>query len=126
MTTVTSDSQQQVDPLALQFRAEFERQCALNKQGFEDLKRQGIQFDLGILLSGQIECLYRSIGEAMGPVEGPRFVELAKLRWEQTIAHEIAQAKAQGTKHQLALGGSFTPGMIRELARASGTYGGLG
>lgn len=113
------------DPVAAQFRAEFVALVEKNKAGFETLKRQGIQFDMGILLTAQIECLARTVGEVMGPEQGPRFVELAKLRWEQAIEREIANAMEQGTKHQLAMGGSFSPAMIRELARASGTYGGL-
>jgi len=115
----------QTDPLTAQFAFEFRRMVEQNKQGFEELKRQGIQFDMGVLLTMQIECLYRTIGEAMGPVEGPRFIELAKLRWEQAIAEQIAKAKDQGTKAQLQAGGSFSPGMIRELARATGTFGGI-
>ena len=119
------DRMQPTDPVVLEFQAEFARLVAQNKADFELLKTRGIQFDMGILLSGQIECLYRSIAEVMGPEQGPRFVELAKLRWEQAIAKEIANAKEQGTKHVLALGGSMSPGQIRELARATGTFGGI-
>lgn len=123
MTTATTAIP--TDPVAAEFQAAFLVLVEQNKAGLADLRRQGIQFDMGVLLSAQIECLYRTIGEVMGPEQGPRFIELAKLRWEQAIEREIANAMEQGTKHQLAMGGSFSPSMIRELARASGTYGGL-
>lgn len=113
----------QAEPVEAKFRAAFEAAAMQNKKDLEDLARRGVQFDPATLIIGQIESLYDTIGEAMGPVEGPRFRALARLRWEQRIAEEIAKTQEQGHKSQLALGGSFTPGMIRELAKATNTFG---
>jgi hypothetical protein len=103
-------------------QAQLDQLVAANKAGFDELAKQGVRFDPATLIMGQIECLYDTIGEAMGP-QGPQFVVLARLRWEQRIARNIAEAREQGRKAQLSMGGSFTPAMIRELARNTGTFG---
>lgn len=111
------------DPVVIQMKAQFDQLVAQNRAAFEELGKQGIKFDLGTMVMGMIECLYQTIGEAMGPVQGPQFVMMAQLRWEQRTAANIAQARQEGRKAVLSLGGSFSPGMIRDLARATGTYG---
>jgi hypothetical protein len=111
------------NPAAIQMGAQLDQLVAQNKQGFEELTRQGVQFDPTTLIMAQIECLYDTLGEAMGPVQGPQFVLLARLRWEQRISQNIAQAREQGRKSQLAMGGSFSPAMIRELAKSTRTFG---
>lgn len=110
------------DPVVLSLQAQFGQLVTQNRAAFEELAAQGIKFDMGTMVMGMIECLYETLGEVMGP-QGPQFVALARLRWEQRTAQNIAQARDHGRKAALSMGGSFSPGMIRDLARATGTFG---
>ncbi len=118
-----TNGQSTSDPVVIGLKAQFEQLVAQNRAAFEELARQGIQLDMGTMVMGMVECLYDTLGEIMGPQQGPQFVQLARLRWEQRTAANIAQARNEGRKAQLTLGGSLSPAMIRDLARATGTYG---
>lgn len=112
------------DPVAAQFWQACEQAKQENMAGFKALAMRGIQLDGVTMSMAMVECLYDSISEAMGPAEGPRFAELARLRWEQRTAQGIKEALDNGTKASLSLAGGFTPTMIRELAKATNTFGG--
>ncbi len=122
---MTTPNGQNANPVLIQLQQQFEQLVAQNRADFEQLAKQGIKFDPFTLIMGQIESLYDTISEAMGPVQGPQFAVLVRLRWEQRIADNIANAKKEAGKAQLAVGGSLSPAQIRDLAKQTGTYGGL-
>lgn len=117
------NGQSSSDPVVISLQAQCEQLVAQNRAALEELARQNIKFEMGAVVMGMVECLYDTIGEIMGPQQGPQFIQLARLRWEQRTAATIANAREEGRKAQLSLGGSFSPAMIRDLARATGTYG---
>lgn len=114
---------QPVDPHLMQWQAHLDQLIAENRAGYEELARQGLRFPFEQIVLAQIDCLIESIAEAMGPQQGPQFAVLARTRWEQRTAQNIEQAKKEGRKVQIAQGGSLSPADIRNLAKATGTFG---
>lgn len=112
-----------VDPVLVQWKARLDQLIAQNRGGYEKLARNGIRFPFESVILAQVDCLIDSVAEAMGPA-GPQFAVLARTRWEERTARSIAEAEEQGRKQQIAVAGSFTPSMIRDMARATGTFGG--
>jgi hypothetical protein len=94
-----------------------------NRAGLEDLVSRGIQIDPGRILGLQVVSLREAIAETMG-ASGPLWSLRAQLAFEIAVGDFIAHARTQGTKAQLAMGGSLNATQIRQMARQTGTYGG--
>lgn len=60
---------------------------------------------------------------ALGP-QGPHWLALVRLQWEQRTAEQIEQAGNQGRQHNLTAGSRLTPEQIREMAKAAGQFSG--
>lgn len=116
--------EQQLAHMKAQLEQELLALVERNKAGFADLQRQGINFDQSQILSARVDTLINSIASAFGP-QGEVWAVQCRLDWEQFVAQQIAAASEQGTKAQLSLGGRFTPEMIRQLARETGSVGHL-
>jgi hypothetical protein len=101
-------------------QAQFEALMTQNQASFADLNRRGIALDPFTLVHARINHLIDAIARFAGP-DGPRWSMLTRVQFEQYIAGEIATAAKEGQRVQLAQGGSFTPTMIRDLARQTGT-----
>jgi hypothetical protein len=105
-------------------QAEFEALVERNKAGLASLQREGINLDPLSLVHARIDHLIDQISMFAGP-DGPRWALYTRLEFERRIAENLENARKEGTKANLAMGGKFTPSMIRDLARQSGTFGGL-
>lgn len=116
---------QQMQLLAAQMEAELNATIERNKAGFAELQRRGINFDGGQVINARIDKLMESIAEVVGPA-GQLWLLQARKNFEKLMEEQIANASREGTKAQLAQGGSFTPGMIRQLANETGTFGSSG
>lgn len=93
-----------------------------NKAGFQALAQRGIQFDPVQILNARIDTVIQAVAAALGP-QGEIWAIQANMLFEQLMAQHQQTANEQGRKAQLAVGGSFTPQMIRQLARETGTLG---
>ena len=101
--------------------AQFEQLLASNQQKFADLAAQGVAPDPFYLVHARINHLIDQIAAYTGP-NGPRWALMTRLGFEKTIAGELEQAGPQTARMQLAEGARYTPGMIAELARQTGTF----
>jgi hypothetical protein len=93
---------------------------AANQARFEELARQGASPDPFYLVHARINHLIDAIAAATGP-NGPRWAVMTRLGFERQIAAELEQAGPVTRRMQLAEGGRYTPGMIRDLARQTRT-----
>jgi hypothetical protein len=100
--------------------AEFEELVAGNQARFAELAQQGVAPDPFYMVHLRINHLIDAIAAATGP-NGPRWATMTRLGFEQAIAAELAQAGPATLRMQLAEGGRYTPGMISQLARQTGT-----
>jgi hypothetical protein len=100
--------------------AEFEDLVAANQAKFTEMQVAGMAPDPMFLVHARINHLIESISQFAGP-QGPRWAALTRLNFERYIAAELEQAGPQARKMQLAEGARYTPAMIAELARATGT-----
>lgn len=116
--------EEQLALLQAQLEAQLSRLVEQNKDAFTDLQRRGINFDPLSLLGARIDSLISSIAGAFGP-QGQVWAVQVRLDWETAVAEQLQAAGQQGTKAQLAVGGQFTPAMIRQLAKETGTLGSL-
>lgn len=111
------------------FKGQLEHQVAQltqqNQEAVTSLEKQGIGFnDMGMVRT-RINVLIASIANAFGP-QGELWQLQAELEWQQAVAAEVAKAREVAPTANLALGGQFTPEMIRQLARETGFFrGGL-
>jgi hypothetical protein len=112
--------QPQLPPLEV-LAAQFEAVLMANQQKFADLAAQGVAPDPLYLVHARINHLIDQIAAATGP-NGPRWGLMTRLGFEQTIAAELEQAGPQTARMQLAEGARYTPAMISELARQTGTF----
>jgi hypothetical protein len=94
-----------------------------NVADFQDLMRRGIKFDQNQITNARIDSVIGAIAQALGP-QGQLWELQCRLSFEQSMAANLEQAKAEGTKAVLSQGGLLTPEGIRDLARQTGTYGG--
>ena len=101
--------------------AEFEQLLAMNQAKFAQLAEQGISPDPFYLVHARINHLIDQIAAATGP-NGPRWAAMARLGFERQIAMELDQADSVTTRMRLAEGARYTPTMISELARQTGTF----
>jgi hypothetical protein len=106
-----------LDALTGQFDAVRES----NQAKLAEMARQGVGVDPMDFLHARIDALIDSIAQFAGP-NGPRWALMTRLSFEQQIAAQLDGAQEAGRRADLAIGGSFTPGMIAQLARASGTF----
>lgn len=104
-------------------RAQLEQLMNQNIQDIQRLEQNGITFDMGQVINGRIDSLIASVARAFGP-QGQVWELQAKIAFEEAMAQNLQQARENGRKAQLAQAGSFSAGAIREIARATGTYGG--
>lgn len=102
-------------------QAQFEAARDANNAKLAELQRQGLEMDPLSFVHARIDQLIDSIAQFAGP-DGPRWMLIARLSFEQHIAAELAVAESEGRKAQLALGASWTPGMIAALARETGMF----
>jgi hypothetical protein len=102
-------------------QAQFETARDANNAKLAELQRQGLEMDPLSFVHARIDRLIDSIAQFAGP-NGPRWMLTARLSFEQHIAAELEVAETEGRKAQLALGASWTPGMIAALARESGMF----
>lgn len=101
-------------------QAEFEDLLASNQAKFAEMQANGVAPDPMFLVHARINHLIESISQFAGP-NGPRWAALARLNFERWIAEQLDAAGPQARKMQLAEGARYTPSMIAELARATGT-----
>jgi hypothetical protein len=94
-----------------------------NKQILLEMSAAGVQAEDASVLNARFDCLVDSIGEAMGPEAGPDFKLLAHVRWQQRLLVLLTEARKQGTKTVLGMGGLLSPSQISQLARDTGTPG---
>jgi hypothetical protein len=100
--------------------AEFERLVAANQAKFAELAKMGAAPDPFYMVHARINHLIDAIAQATGP-NGPRWAAMTRLGFEKYIAAELDQAGPATRRMQLAEGARYTPGMIAELARQTGT-----
>lgn len=100
--------------------AEFEDLVAANQAKFAELQQRGLAPDPFYMVHSRINHLIGSIAKFAGP-DGARWATFTRLEFERAIAAELAEAGPQAQRMQLAEGARYTPAMIRELARATGT-----
>jgi hypothetical protein len=101
-------------------QAEFERMVAANQAKFAELAAQGTAPDPFFLVHARINHLIDAIAQATGP-NGPRWAVMTRLGFEKYIAGELDKAGPATRRMQLAEGARYTPAMIAELARQTGT-----
>lgn len=101
-------------------QAEFEDLLVSNQKAFAELQANGVAPDPMFLVHARINHLIESISRFAGP-DGPRWAALTRLEFERWIGAQLAQAGPQARTMQLAEGARYTPSMIAELARATGT-----
>lgn len=111
------------DPVAALGR-QLEALVRQNVANLKELQAGGATFDQAQLINGRIDSLMQSIAQAFGP-QGQLWLLQARLAFEEGMAQNLASAKAEGRKAILAQAGNFSPSAIRELARQTGTFGGL-
>jgi hypothetical protein len=109
----------QVAPLGV-LSQQYEAMVAANTAKLAELQRQGVGLDPFTFVHARIDMLIDSIAQFAGP-DGPRWSMLTRLAFEQHIATELASAEREGRKVQLTPGTGWTPSMIHELARQTGT-----
>jgi hypothetical protein len=112
---------QQLALLKAQLEAQLEAQSQQNQQDLLALQARGIGFNDIQMVRARFEVLIESLAAAFGP-QGQVWAVQARLDWEQHLAQQVTVAQEQGTKAQLAVGGQFTPSMIRQLAEDTGTF----
>jgi hypothetical protein len=100
--------------------AEFEGLVAANQARFAELAAQGTAPDPFYVVHARINHLIDAIAQATGP-NGPRWAAMTRLGFEKYIAAELEQAGPATRRMQLAEGARYTPAMIAELARQTGT-----
>ena len=100
--------------------AEFEQVVASNQQKFAELAARGAMPDPLELVHVRINSLIESIAQFAGP-NGTRWAVMARLSFERQVAESLSQAEPAILRSQLAEGGRYTPGMIRQLAEQTGT-----
>ena len=111
---------QAVVPSLEVLQAEFEDLLASNQAAFAEMQAGGVAPDPMFLVHARINHLIESISQFAGP-NGPRWAALTRLNFERYIAAELEAAGPQARKMQLAEGARYTPSMISELARVTGT-----
>jgi hypothetical protein len=115
-----SDAQLPVPPSLEGVTAEFQRMVTANQAKFDELAAQGTAPDPFFLVHARINHLIDAIAQATGP-NGPRWAAMTRLGFEKYIAGELDKAGPATRRMQLAEGARYTPGMIAELARQTGT-----
>jgi hypothetical protein len=100
--------------------AEFEDLIASNQKKFAEMQANGAAPDPFYLVHARINHLIDSIAKFAGP-DGPRWATFTRLEFERHIAQELDVAGPQARRMQLAEGARYTPSMIRDLARQTGT-----
>lgn len=111
---------QAVIPSLEVLQAEFEAVLASNQAKFAEMQANGVAPDPMFLVHARINHLIESISQFAGP-NGPRWAAMARLNFERWIAEQLDEAGPQARKMQLAEGARYTPSMISELARVTGT-----
>jgi hypothetical protein len=112
---------QQAPPPLEVLQAQFELARDANQVKLAELDRQGLAMDPMSFVHARIDDLIDSIAMLGGP-DGARWAVIARLRFEQHIAAQLAEVQQQATRAQLAGGAQFTPAMIAELARQTGLF----
>jgi hypothetical protein len=103
-----------------------QRLTAMVQENIKDitaLQAAGVTFDQGQVINARIDSLMHSVAMIMGP-QGQAWELQAKIAFEEGMQQNIMAAQQQGRKAQLAQAGSFSASDIRQVARATGTYGG--
>jgi hypothetical protein len=111
-----------IPPLPV-IEAEHARLAEQNMKDLTRLRAEGVELDPLGLTHARIDHLIDSFAQFAGP-DGPRWAAWTRLTFEQRMAENIRQAAPEGRKQNLAQGASWSPGMIRLLARETGTFGG--
>ena len=101
-------------------QAEFEDLIASNQEKFAEMQANGAAPDPLFLVHARINQLIESISQFAGP-NGPRWAALTRLNFERWISEQLTEAGPEARKMQLAEGARYTPSMIAELARVTGT-----
>jgi hypothetical protein len=114
--------EQQTAQLAAQLEYQLDILVEKNKAAFADLQRRGISFDPAQILSARIDYLIQSIASALGS-QGVLWALQTRTEYEQAIEQQIELANTEGRKAQIAMAGSFSPAMIRQLAAETNTFG---
>lgn len=112
-----------IEQVTARLQADLEARVTNNKAGLALLARRGIQPDAAYMLDMHIQSLRASMAATMG-ASGPMWELHSRLAFELEVEKFIARAMEEGTKAQLAMGGSMSATQIRQMARQTGTYGG--
>jgi hypothetical protein len=110
-----------------QMAAEIEAQVKVASEAnivtLKGLMAQGIRMDPMQVLDMRINLVMRKVAEVLGP-QGSVWLASANLAFEQHMAEVLEHAKGEGAKAVLGAGGLLSAASIRDLARATKTYGG--
>jgi hypothetical protein len=94
---------------------------AANVARLDALSRSGIAVDTASLIHARIDALIDSVASAIGPA-GPLWAVTARISFETAMAAEFDRIEAEAQRIVLAQGAMYTPAMIAELARQTGTF----
>jgi hypothetical protein len=109
--------------MAAEIEAQVQEASLANVATLKGLMAQGIRMDPLQVLDMRINLLMRKVAEVLGP-QGQVWLASVNLSFEQHMAEVLANAKEQGTMAVLGAGGTLSATAIRDLAKATKTYGG--
>jgi hypothetical protein len=93
-----------------------------NQASLTRLMQRNLAMDPMSCMNARIDCLIDCIDQAVGGAAGARWALETRLYFEQHLHDQMEEADRTGIRMQLAEGGTYTPGMISELARVTGTF----
>jgi hypothetical protein len=114
MTTPPGNGQNPQDTLSALVRE--------NQEKLAEFNQQGIIIDPQSLIHARIDSLIESVAEAIGPQMGPGWAWQARMRYEQELQRQYGEVGQQATRISLAQGAGWSPSMIAQLARETGTF----
>jgi hypothetical protein len=93
-----------------------------NQEKLAAFQQQGIIIDPLSLLHARIDALIESVAQAIGPQMGPGWAWQARMAYEENLQKQYAEVEGQASRIALSQGAGWTPAMIAQLARETGTF----
>lgn len=85
------------------------------------LARSGVTVDPASVVHARIDVLTDAVAGVLGP-SGPVWALAARHAFELRMAAELDRMEAEAGRIQLAQGAAWSPAMIAQLARETGTF----